>query len=267
MSFKRWGVWDLSWLFTPGNTLPRQCSPLWLNMCRNWNKVKKACVKEIQPVSVDAARGASVWIPSNLMKDRKLAGCSTVAQQELKEAGINLLEDITDAEGRIISWEQQSRSLPSSTKRAYMKLCANFQLQGIPREEKELYKQVTTFPVQDGNTVWEIVTKGYSWRRRWPTEGRDMQVRATFRMENRFLMQAEEKPLPNQMLYTTVTGQGKLHSKGKTLKYIAGLAHFEIGIVQRNQWFDRKEILQNSTAKIRRTLSDSSTATHVGLRK
>jgi hypothetical protein len=94
-----------------------------------------------------------------------------------------------------------------------------------------------------------------------------MEPKATFLVENGWLMEIEKEPWPNQLMYTVVTGRRKQQAKGKQFTYVVGLACHEVGITAGVKWKDGAMIFSTSTAKIRRMLSDKKIVTHVGLMK
>lgn len=54
--FKRWGLPDYSWALISCQTLPTQCSNIWLNICKAWNHIKKNIVAAAPTNQVELQR-------------------------------------------------------------------------------------------------------------------------------------------------------------------------------------------------------------------
>lgn len=98
---KRWGLTDFSWVLVPCNTLPIDCSNIWLNLCRSWNYIKKN-IMPATPTNMVELECILVWTPDVGLLVQTDLSCKMSVQQHLLHEGISSFRHVTNVDDHIL---------------------------------------------------------------------------------------------------------------------------------------------------------------------
>ena len=100
-------------------------STVFSNICDSWLRASRH-LRRSQPSNILEWRSFPLWIPHIHHIQPKKVNCLSVGNITLRDSGLLIMADITNADGDIIAWEQlPAGGLPPSTERAYRSLISN----------------------------------------------------------------------------------------------------------------------------------------------
>lgn len=98
------------------------------------------------------------WVPHCIHHQKALVGSLTKGAKELRDGGMVVLGDITEADGSLRSWENhKQRDLPERLEAAYEKLCVNLDVDGVTLFARDDVAHIFLMqgPIREGSTVWK----------------------------------------------------------------------------------------------------------------
>lgn len=262
LSWKRWGLNDLSWLVSPCGQLQGKGSATWNSICRTWCGLKKL-IGATKPVNVEEWRSLPLWRPHFNHQQRGNTKHLSKAQQTMCNLGIVNMGDVLDIGGQFFSWEQMAnRGLPPNCRGAYLALFNSL----VQAPALDSSQDLCEFFVEDRvqRRAWQFLVTPQQKQTGWlPFLDRNTAKR-TFRISGDLLIPAPLSfPGPNTIVQRIIVQA----PRGKSQLINCGPWNAESAMLGQYKWISGLPLLNSSTATIRRVQNRMAASTHSALKK
>lgn len=264
-SARRWGILDLTWMFSPCGTMKMGGSGPWQNICKGWAALKKR-LSPRRPVNLEEWGNLPLWRPHLNHLETKMVRCSTLAQKALRDSGFVCVSDVWTNGPGFISWhEARGRGGPQGSKAAFHSLIAN--LKQIPKIEPpdsthDLFVECYEGPAK--NTVWQFQIQARLLSERWLPFRHNTEPERTFKLCGSSLVPIQSYRPAQEVRLRRIIVRSPSHSSRR----------IRLGTWQHNQamstqykWTDGTQLVNASTSQLRLLQVQSTAAPHGALNK
>lgn len=264
-SRRRWGFGDLTWIVTHCGTMNMPSSAPWQNISRAWASMRKWLLPS-QPANLSEWRDLPLWRPHLNHVDPSLAKCTTIAQQNLRDCGLQRMGDVLCPQALFITWNEARRlGAPISTERAFLDLVRNLHNRTSIRPQNERMDFfVDAGEGSDRQLVWQYQLPARQLHEAWlPFLDSSTAIR-TFRSEGIKLHPVNCSALgPEVMLRRIMVGSPRHSNK-----------HLHLGpwleeniLLTQYEWLDGTQLANSSTSQLRLLLTRQAARPHTALNK
>jgi hypothetical protein len=221
---------------------------VWQGLQQSWSKAKANMVIK-EPQSEEAKQELSLWTPAFFHKEKWRVGCTSNANNGLRQLGIQQYKDVVDPEGNIIKWQEKADAgFPERYRRAYEKLCKNIDCtRVIPSQDLEKIF-IMAGPIQEGSLCWEVTIPKCKVRDFWQAGDLQVEPAPTYQLRGQVLCKQEKTPLPRGDIFGVIVRRPKGRQK-KTLSLV-GPCQSGQGIMDNFMWADKANLTCSSTGQI-----------------
>lgn len=248
LSYRKWGHPDFTWVVSQCGRMEYTGSNVWGNICKGWAQLKPLLVPS-PPSNSEAWGSLPLWRPHVHHINASLVKCSSLAQRQLREAGLETMADITDGSGQLLRWAQISNrgNLNSSCEAAFSKLQRNVR-QFAPEGSLSLTPLFLESYEDNPHRIWQYMLPEADFSVHWRPLPNSPPPKHTFRLSGNCLSILPTGPPPQNLRLRPVlirdpVGSGQTRSRFKLWQGNALFTQY--------RWKDDTPLLNTSTAQLR----------------
>lgn len=256
LSAHRWHSYDFTWIYAPCNTLPSIGSPLWLNICKAWNLLKRHLTPWPQ-ASVEDWLALPLWHLHTNHIGASLPPISRASQDTLIRAGFRLMADVTNPNGTLKGWgEGPDQVLNSRTRPAYERLIHGLHHPPILCDDR--HRTLTAYveaPVPGrGTIIWELSVPRMFLSHRGLTVNSHHSIKRVFEVTPHFMLPIPNCPMPEYQHVERVIIR-RVERGGKLRSIRIGRPVADLRFTLQFKWRDGVEFFNTSTPHLRSLLT------------
>lgn len=252
LSVKRWGSYDFTWIYAPCNTMPVDGSPLWGNLCRAWNTLKRQLTPWHQ-ATVEDWRSLPLWQIHTNHNGNSMQEITRATQRSLTHAGFCTMNDVTNRDGLMMAWDSGPHQLLSVRLRpAYERLLGGLHHQPVlcPDRHMESIVHMEALVPDRGTFIWEFCLPRMQVVNHWYTNGALYPPKRVFALSHQSLIPVPFFPLPDQCEPSRVLVR-IIDQQGTTKRTRIGRPLADLRFALQYRWRDKIEFFNTCTSHLR----------------